>query len=156
MTRYLADAAATEALGAALAHALPPSGAVLYLHGELGAGKTTLTRGLLHALGHTGSVRSPTYTLLEPYDIAGRAVIHLDLYRLAGAGELDYLGVRELDAPGALVVIEWPERGEGFLPPPDLEIYLALAPAGAGAGREADLQPRSAAGELWQRSISQV
>lgn len=152
MTHYLADPAATEALGAALAQSLPPAGAVLYLHGELGAGKTTLTRGLLRALGHAGSVRSPTYTLLEPYDIGGRAVMHLDLYRLAGAEELDYLGARELDRPGALVIVEWAERGSGRLPPPDLEITLALA----GTGREAVLQSRSPAGEVWQASISQV
>jgi len=152
MSRFLPDADATAALGAALAQNMPAAGAVLYLHGELGAGKTTLARGLVRALGYTGSVRSPTYTLLEPYDIGGRAVVHLDLYRLAGAEELDYLGIRELDAPGTLVIVEWPERGNGHLPPPDLEITLTLS----GQGRGAVFQPRSSAGEVWRRSISQV
>jgi tRNA threonylcarbamoyladenosine biosynthesis protein TsaE len=120
----LADASATERLGNALAKVLNHEGAVLYLRGELGTGKTTLARALLQTLGHDGRVRSPTYTLVEPYDIGGRQVFHLDLYRLSGAEELEYLGLRDLDPERDLILIEWPERGQGGLPPADIEILL--------------------------------
>jgi tRNA threonylcarbamoyladenosine biosynthesis protein TsaE len=122
---WLADAAATERLGAALAHALGAGGAVIYLSGELGTGKTTLTRALLQALGHVGRVRSPTYTLVEPYEISGRRVFHLDLYRLTGAEELEYLGLRDLDPAQDLILVEWPERGQGGLPPADLQAEMS-------------------------------
>ncbi|HXG28604.1 MAG TPA: tRNA (adenosine(37)-N6)-threonylcarbamoyltransferase complex ATPase subunit type 1 TsaE [Nevskiales bacterium] len=129
----LADAADTEHLGAALARALGPCGAVIYLSGELGAGKTTLTRALLQALGYTGRVRSPTYTLVEPYEIAGRRVFHLDLYRLTGAEELEYLGLRDLDPDQDLILVEWPERGQGGLPAADLQVELQHWAAGRKA-----------------------
>lgn len=121
----LADAAATEALGAALANwLLPQPGAVIYLHGELGAGKTTLARGLLRELGVSGAVRSPTYTLVEPYELGPRRVLHMDLYRLQDPEELVALGVHD-DAPERSVwLVEWPERGEGFLPAPRLRLQL--------------------------------
>lgn len=145
----LADSAATEALGASLARVLPRAGgALLWLEGDLGAGKTTLVRGLLRALGHAGSVKSPTYTLVEPYDVAGRRLYHLDLYRLADPEELEFIGVRELGrelAEGATVVVEWPVRGSGFLPPPDLVVALAVD----GEGRRAQLEARSARGAQW-------
>lgn len=137
----LADAAATERLGAALAAILPPE-LVVYLEGDLGAGKTTLVRGLLRALGETGAVRSPTYTLMEPYEAGGYRLYHLDLYRLADPEELEFLGLRDwLDAPSVLLV-EWPERGAGVLPAADLRLRLAPTVA----GRQARLVAESAAG----------
>ncbi len=128
----LLSATETEAAGAALAAALQTTdqGACIYLHGELGAGKTTFTRGLLAGLGHKGRVPSPTYTLVEPYELAGRPVWHLDLYRLGDAAELEYLGLDEMAGPRALLLIEWPERGKGFLPDNDLTIKLQVIPEG--------------------------
>lgn len=120
----LADVSATERLGAALANALESRGAVIYLQGNLGAGKTTLARALLQALGHAGRVRSPTYTLVEPYEIEDRHIYHMDLYRLAAAEELEYLGLRDLDTEHDLILIEWPERGEKGLPAADIVVQL--------------------------------
>ena len=117
------DEAGVQLLGARLAAALEGHGAVL-LHGDFGAGKTTLCRGILRALGHTGAVKSPTFTLVEPYEIDGRPVYHFDLYRLVDPGELDYVGVDEYFAAGGLCLIEWPEKAAGFLPAHDLEIFL--------------------------------
>jgi tRNA threonylcarbamoyladenosine biosynthesis protein TsaE len=125
----LADAAATEALGARLA-ACCETGLVVLLRGELGAGKTTLVRGLLRALGHGTAVKSPTYTLVESYQLPALQVHHLDLYRLTGAEDLEWLGVRDLLAGDALCLIEWPERGAGVLPPADLELILAYQETG--------------------------
>lgn len=133
----LSDSAATEALGERLAAVLREGGLV-FLSGDLGAGKTTLTRSLLRALGHTGPVRSPTYTLVEPYEIDGRAIYHLDLYRIADPGELEFLGLRDWLLPDRLLLVEWPERGAGFLPAPDLHVRLAYE----GEGRRAELSGR--------------
>ena len=102
----------------------------VHLQGDLGTGKTTLVRGLLRGRGHAGAVRSPTFTLVEPYDTPRGRVYHLDLYRLAEGEELEYLGLRDLLAEPALLLIEWPERGSGWLPPPDLHIELHHAPEG--------------------------
>ncbi|MDN3519294.1 tRNA (adenosine(37)-N6)-threonylcarbamoyltransferase complex ATPase subunit type 1 TsaE [Aquisalimonas lutea] len=131
----LPDAAATEALGAALWRSWPGGQCVVLLDGDLGAGKTTLVRGLLRAAGHDGAVRSPTYTLMEPYELTAGRVVHLDLYRLADAEELEYLGLRDELGPGTLILVEWPERGRGVLPAGDLHIALA----DANHGREATL-----------------
>lgn len=144
----LADEAATEALGQALAgplrRACRTAPVVVSLEGPLGAGKTTLARGLLRGLGHDGRVRSPTFTLLEPYELEGCMVIHLDLYRLADPAELDYLGLVDLVVPGSLVVVEWAARAANRLPQVDLRIRLdydgqarvadcaALTPVGHG------------------------
>jgi tRNA threonylcarbamoyladenosine biosynthesis protein TsaE len=128
MRAWLADAPATEALGARLAGPLAAACReapfLVYLGGPLGAGKTTLARGLLHGLGHAGRVRSPTFTLLEPYELEACNVVHLDLYRLGDPGELDYLGLADLLSPGNLVLVEWAERGGDRLPPPDLRVSL--------------------------------
>ncbi len=135
------DAAAMEALGARLAPVLDH--AIVFLQGELGAGKTTLARGILRGLGHTGKVRSPTYTLVEPYEVEQGTVYHLDLYRLADAGELEWLGLRDMLAEPALLLVEWPERGEGVLPEADLVVRIAAA----DRGRSVDMVARTALGQ---------
>ncbi len=135
----LPDAAATEAFGARLAACFTGSGLLVFLRGELGAGKTTLVRGLLRALGHGNAVKSPTYTLVESYQLPRLQVHHLDLYRLADAEELEWLGIRDLLASDAVCLIEWPERGTGVLPPADLELALSYE----GTGRRVLITPHS-------------
>ena len=144
----LDNPAATDALGARLAQTLPAR-AVIHLHGDLGAGKSTLARAMLRALGVTGTIRSPTYTLVEQYPLpAGGLALHLDLYRIGNAGELEFLG---LDASEArLWLVEWPERGRGALPASDLDIELAVE----GSGRRCLLHPRSAAGQAWLAALA--
>jgi tRNA threonylcarbamoyladenosine biosynthesis protein TsaE len=123
------DEAAMEALGARLAAVLA-DGTVVFLRGELGAGKTTLVRGILRGLGHDGAVKSPTYTLVEPYRVAGRTVYHFDLYRLNDPEELEFLGVRDYLSGSGICLIEWPERGAGVLAGADLEIGIERTPDG--------------------------
>lgn len=141
-TSHLHDEADTQALGAALARALVP-GLTLYLYGDLGAGKTALTRALLHAAGHTGHVKSPTYTLAEPYSVTidGKPVdvIHFDLYRMASADEFLDAGFREYFNDDNICIIEWPEKGEPVLPSPDIRVLLSVK----GAGRDVELQALS-------------
>lgn len=119
----LGDPAAQLAFGECLGRLLPRR-LVVYLEGDLGTGKTTLVRGILRALGHHGSVRSPTYTLIEPYELPQARVYHLDLYRLSGPDELEYLGLRDLSGDEAVLLVEWPERGAGALAPPDLVVGI--------------------------------
>lgn len=142
------DAAGTRDLGARLARALAaaPAGAPLLitLSGDLGAGKTTLVGGLLAQLGHTGPVRSPTYTLVEPYSFGGRDVHHADLYRLRHPDELEDLGLRELQAPGSVLLVEWPERAEGRLGTADLELTLRYHGADA---RRVEFEAHTTAGQ---------
>ncbi|HVT35032.1 MAG TPA: tRNA (adenosine(37)-N6)-threonylcarbamoyltransferase complex ATPase subunit type 1 TsaE [Nevskiaceae bacterium] len=126
LTLQLPDAAATETLGAAIAHALQTyPGAVIYLEGDLGAGKTTLARGFLHQLGVTGAVRSPTYTLLEHYTAGERRVLHMDLYRLSDPLELGNLGLADFPYGSTYWLIEWPRRGGALLPPAVITVRLA-------------------------------
>lgn len=139
----LADEAATNALAGELARTAPP-GAVVYLHGNLGAGKSTLARAWLRAIGVEGTVRSPTYTLVERYPLPdGGEAVHLDLYRIGDAAELDFLGLDDIEP--RLWLVEWPERGEGGLPAPDLRISLAVE----GTGRGVRLQAGGAVGADW-------
>lgn len=142
---HLHDEAGTAALGAALARALAP-GLTIYLHGDLGAGKTALTRALLHAAGHAGHVKSPTYTLSEPYTLQldGQSVnvIHFDLYRMSSAEEFLDAGFREDFDGRNICIVEWPEKAEPVLPPADLNVYLNVA----GSGRDVELQASSELG----------
>ena len=124
----LADEAATLSFGARLTALPAPQ--VIFLHGDLGAGKTTLVRGYLRARGFEGTVRSPTYTLMESYPLSDGLVVHFDLYRMADPEELHALGLRELLHEGAVLFFEWPERGAGALPAPTLELFLV--PEGDG------------------------
>jgi tRNA threonylcarbamoyladenosine biosynthesis protein TsaE len=144
-TAHLHDEEGTAALGAALARALAP-GLAIHLHGDLGAGKTALTRALLHAAGHVGTVKSPTYTLSEPYRIQlgerAVSVIHFDLYRMGSAEEFLDAGFREDFNGDNICIVEWPEKADGVLPPPDLDLFLTVA----GHGRDVELQASTALG----------
>ncbi|EGF30092.1 hypothetical protein IMCC9480_2286 [Oxalobacteraceae bacterium IMCC9480] len=141
-TAHLKDEAGTLALGAALARALVP-GLTIYLHGDLGTGKTALTRALLHAAGYVGHVKSPTYTLAEPYTIQLHAidvdVIHFDLYRMLSADDFLDAGFREYFNNSNICIVEWPEKADGVLPAADIDVFLTVA----GAGREVKLLAHS-------------
>jgi tRNA threonylcarbamoyladenosine biosynthesis protein TsaE len=145
-TYKLHDEAGTDALGAALARVLQP-GLAVYLHGDLGVGKTALTRALLHAAGHTGHVKSPTYTLAEPYAITlgsgaeARMVtlIHFDLYRMLSPDEFLEAGFREHFNADSICIVEWPEKGDTVLPRPDIDIALSVQ----GHGRRVELRALS-------------
>jgi tRNA threonylcarbamoyladenosine biosynthesis protein TsaE len=158
----LADSGVTEALGQALARSFPGAlltdavqtgssspGAVVYLQGELGAGKTTCVRSLLRALGVAGLVRSPTYTLVETYPSGKLTCVHVDLYRLQSLTEVDELGLRDLVGPGCLLLVEWPEKGGAALPPADLDLTLRYA----GDARQACVSVRTSLGSDWLENL---
>ncbi|WP_456447503.1 tRNA (adenosine(37)-N6)-threonylcarbamoyltransferase complex ATPase subunit type 1 TsaE [Thiolapillus sp.] len=125
------------AFGAALARAMGDRPLLVFLWGDLGTGKTTLVRGFLRGRGYSGPVRSPTYTLVEPYEFDGIPVFHLDLYRLSDPEELEFLGGREIFDGTQQVLVEWPERGQGWLPAPDLELHLQHREQGRGVALKA-------------------
>jgi tRNA threonylcarbamoyladenosine biosynthesis protein TsaE len=144
----LPDPAATEALGRALAPGAA-AGRVVHLRGDLGAGKTTLARGLLRGLGHGGRVKSPTYTLVEPYELSSLHFYHFDFYRLKNKEEWEEAGFREYFNAQSLCVVEWPERAEGLLSPPDLKVTLAFE----GEARRARVEAHTEAGRAWLSSL---
>jgi tRNA threonylcarbamoyladenosine biosynthesis protein TsaE len=157
----LPDSASTEALGAALARvivgggtdratgysvpAAGPTGGVIHLRGDLGSGKTTCARSLLHTVGVAGTVRSPTYTLVDTYSTPNLDCVHVDLYRLRSSAEVEDLGLRDLTGPTSLMLIEWPEKGGAAVPTADLDVALEYA----GESRAATLQAMSDLGCTW-------
>lgn len=147
MHLFLPDTDATEALGQALARTRPAV-AVVHLRGDLGAGKSTVARALLRALGVAGAIRSPTYTLVERYPVEGGEAWHLDLYRIGDAGELEFLGLDE--GAAVLWLVEWPERGGAALPRADLQVDLSVE----GNGRAARLVAASPQGQQWLERVA--
>lgn len=150
----LGNSSATEALGAALARAYSRVGrgsAVIYLRGELGAGKTTCVRSLLRALGVDGLIRSPTYTLVEAYPLADLICVHVDLYRLQGPMEVDELGLRDFFESECLLLVEWPEKGAAALPPADVELTLTYL----DNSRRCRLSASTVRGRDWLQTLVQ-
>jgi tRNA threonylcarbamoyladenosine biosynthesis protein TsaE len=151
---HLGDQSATDALGAALARAysrMAKGSAVIYLHGELGAGKTTCVRSFLRTLGVGGLIRSPTYTLVETYALAGITYVHVDLYRVQGPMEVDELGLRDYFEGECLLLVEWPERGGVALPSADVELTLTYLEK----SRLCRLTARTALGRRWVEILVQ-
>ncbi|HLR82279.1 MAG TPA: tRNA (adenosine(37)-N6)-threonylcarbamoyltransferase complex ATPase subunit type 1 TsaE [Paenalcaligenes sp.] len=153
-TFYLQDEAATTAFAQQLAPFLahpPHSGGRLYLHGDLGAGKTSFVRALLRTLGVKGRIKSPSYALAESYSLSGQNAYHLDFYRFDDPREWIDAGFRELlTEPNAIVLIEWPEKAKSLLPDPDLELYLHYQEP----GRSLSLQPHSQKAQQWVKALS--
>lgn len=164
LTLELPDEQATEALGQRLAQIILESiksrnindlkqtfGAAVYLRGDLGAGKTALTRALLRAAGVTGRIKSPSYALLESYKVSSIYFYHIDFYRFNDSSEWQDAGFRELFRPDAVVLIEWPEKAEGQLPTPDLLVDLAYA----NEGRTARIEAQTKRGAAWLTTLSE-
>ncbi|MBA6252535.1 MAG: tRNA threonylcarbamoyladenosine biosynthesis protein TsaE [Colwellia sp.] len=150
---FLADESATIAMGNKLADIVKKElkqGIVVYLYGDLGAGKTTLTRGFVQGMGHIGHVKSPTYTLVEPYELDDWLVYHFDLYRLSDPEELEYMGIRDYFADNCCCFIEWPEKGLGMIKAPDLRIDLAYS----DEQRTINIQAKTPLGELVVNRLS--
>ncbi|MES2606926.1 MAG: tRNA (adenosine(37)-N6)-threonylcarbamoyltransferase complex ATPase subunit type 1 TsaE [Pseudomonadota bacterium] len=147
---FLADEAATLAAGALLAR-LSEGRGLFTLQGDLGSGKTTFSRGLIQALGHHGAVKSPTYTLVEPYELATGHVLHYDLYRLNDPEELHFLGVRDFLDADTLTLVEWPERGQHWLPQPDLALSLSVE----ANGRRLRWQPCTERGQQLSQQLEE-
>ncbi|RTE86435.1 tRNA (adenosine(37)-N6)-threonylcarbamoyltransferase complex ATPase subunit type 1 TsaE [Lysobacter sp. N42] len=150
---FLAKEADTVALGKSIAAGINQA-IVITLHGGLGMGKTTLSRGIIQSLGHDGAVKSPTYTLVEPYELSDWKVYHFDLYRLADPEELEFMGIRDYFAHDTISLIEWPERGYGVLPEPDLSIELtSVAQDNGDICREAKLEAFTEVGKAILEAI---
>jgi tRNA threonylcarbamoyladenosine biosynthesis protein TsaE len=149
LNQIIESAAAMEAYGEQLAQ-LVPVGSVIYLAGELGSGKTTLVRGFLRGLGYTGHVKSPTFTLVEPYDIDNKRIYHFDLYRITDPDELEYVGLREYFDADAICLLEWPERGGDRLPVADLSVLITYQ----GSARALELAAHTDAGRRVLNSLS--
>ena len=149
LTLHLADEEAMVAFGGQLANITQGHG-LIFLEGDLGAGKTTLSRGIIRGLGHTGAVKSPTFTLVEPYEIGDIRAFHFDLYRLVDPEELEYMGIRDYFDEDALCLIEWPQQGAGFLPKPDLTITIRPH----NTGRLLKLTPQGSRGESWCAALA--
>ena len=148
---FLADEVATESFGACLAGICEDKG-LFTLQGNLGAGKTTLSRGLIRALGHCGKVKSPTYTLVEPYEIGEFRIYHYDLYRLSDPEELEFLGMREQLGSDCLTLVEWPQKGAGLLPVPDLALTLEMD----GQGRRISWLAGTESGEMMAVRLAKI
>ncbi|MCU1755420.1 MULTISPECIES: tRNA (adenosine(37)-N6)-threonylcarbamoyltransferase complex ATPase subunit type 1 TsaE [Pseudomonas] len=149
LTLHLADEEAMVAFGGHLARITQGHG-LIFLEGDLGAGKTTLSRGIIRGLGHTGAVKSPTFTLVEPYEIGDIRAFHFDLYRLVDPEELEYMGIRDYFDEDALCLIEWPQQGAGFLPKADLTITIRPH----NTGRALTLSPQGSRGEAWCAAVA--
>lgn len=149
LTLHLADEEAMVAFGGQLARITQGHG-LIFLEGDLGAGKTTLSRGIIRGLGHTGAVKSPTFTLVEPYEIGDIRAYHFDLYRLVDPEELEYMGIRDYFDEDALCLIEWPQQGAGFLPKADLTITIRPH----NTGRALTLSPQGSRGEAWCAAVA--
>ena len=149
VTLYLADEQAMSDFGARIARVTQGHG-LIFLEGNLGMGKTTLSRGIIRGLGHVGAVKSPTFTLVEPYEIGDIRAFHFDLYRLVDPEELEFLGIRDYFEDDALCLIEWPDKGAGFLPKPDLTITIGPQ----DSGRSLKILAQGSRGEAWCAALA--
>jgi len=149
VTLYLADEQAMSDFGARIARITQGHG-LIFLEGNLGMGKTTLSRGIIRGLGHVGAVKSPTFTLVEPYEIGDVRAFHFDLYRLVDPEELEFLGIRDYFEDDALCLIEWPDKGAGFLPKPDLTITISPQ----DSGRSLKILSQGSRGEAWCAALA--
>ena len=149
VTLYLADEQAMSDFGARIARVTQGHG-LIFLEGNLGMGKTTLSRGIIRGLGHVGAVKSPTFTLVEPYEIGEGRAFHFDLYRLVDPEELEFLGIRDYFEDDALCLIEWPDKGAGFLPKPDLTITISPQ----DSGRSLKILSQGSRGEAWCAALA--
>jgi tRNA threonylcarbamoyladenosine biosynthesis protein TsaE len=149
VTLYLADEQAMSDFGARIARVTQGHG-LIFLEGNLGMGKTTLSRGIIRGLGHVGAVKSPTFTLVEPYEIGDLRAFHFDLYRLVDPEELEFLGIRDYFDDDAMCLIEWPDKGAGFLPKPDLTITISPQ----DSGRSLKILSQGSRGEAWCAALA--